>query len=272
MSEPTALGRWLPTPFLKLSAALHVGAAAALAVWPQHWPWTLGAVFSDHLLTLAGSTWPRSALLGPNVRRLPGAEAGSDRVGLTFDDGPDPQVTPGVLSILEERGCTATFFCIGRKAERHPDLVGEIVKRGHRVENHSFGHSNGFSLLPPGAQGRDLDRAQQLLGDLTGRTPLYFRAPAGVRSPWTEPLLAVRGLRLASWSRRAFDTVARDATTVARRLTSSLGGGEILLMHDGSSARDASGRPVVLDALPRVLDRLSESGLQPVPLPVVEFE
>jgi len=272
MSEPGAFGRWLPTPFLKISAALHVGAVAALALWPQHWPWTLGAVFSDHLLTAAGAIWPRSALLGPNLMRLPGAPPGSDRVGLTFDDGPDPEVTPQVLSILEERGSGATFFCIGRKAERHPDLVSEIVRRGHRVENHSFGHSNAFSLLPPGAQGRDLDRAQQVLAQATGRTPVYFRAPAGVRSPWTQPLLSARGLSLTSWSRRAFDTVARDASTVASRLTSSLAGGEILLMHDGSSARDAAGRPVVLEALPRVLDRLAESGLRAVPLPIAGAE
>jgi len=262
----SALSRWLPSPFLQASALLHLAAAAALAADPVRWRRVAAVVLADHVALAAAGMAPRSRLLGPNLSRLPAPDDAS-AVALTFDDGPDPDVTPQVLDLLDEAGCRASFFAVGRRAERHPEVAAEIVRRGHRIENHTHRHPNGLAFLGPGALGREIDRAQEALAALAGRRPRWFRAPAGVRSPWLGGVLAGRGLGLASWSRRGFDAVDGDPRRVARRLTAGLAPGEILLLHDGGSARTPAGRPVVLEVLPRVLDALAHRGLAGVALP-----
>jgi peptidoglycan-N-acetylglucosamine deacetylase len=255
--------RFRPTATLWLSTALHAGVAATLAARPAWWTLGVPLLFADHVLLAILAVTPRSRALGPNLRRLPSAADGT--VALTFDDGPDPEVTPRVLELLEERGHRGTFFCIGQRAESAPALVADIAARGHRVENHTHRHSNLFSFYAPGALRREIGTAQQVLQHLSGAPPRYLRAPAGVRSPWLEPVLASLGLHLASWTRRGFDTVAADAGRVHRRLTAGLTAGDILVLHD---RRLADGRPgPVLEALPRVLDTLGQHGLRSIPLP-----
>ncbi|MDF3089494.1 MULTISPECIES: polysaccharide deacetylase family protein [Burkholderia cepacia complex] len=243
--------RWKPTPLIAGAAALHAGAAAAMIAQPAAWPWAVGGVAASHLALTAAGLWPRSTLLGPNWTRLP-AGAGR-RIALTIDDGPDPDVTPRVLDLLDRYDARATFFCIGDLARRHPRWIEAIVARGHAVENHSQRHRHTFSLSGPAALRREIAAAQQTLTDIAGTRPLFFRAPAGLRNPFLEPVLCEFGLQLASWTRRGFDTRARDAATVTRRLLHGLDARDILLVHDGHAARDARGEPVVLDVLPAVL-------------------
>ncbi len=258
------------TPFLAGSAGLHLAGAAALGLAPGRWPWIAAALFADHCAVAVAGLWPRSALLGPNLSRLPAAAAHRGEVALTFDDGPDPAATPRVLDILDEYGARATFFCVGRRAAAHPDLAAEIGRRGHAVENHSHTHPHAFTVYPPRAIGREIDAAQEVLAGAAGRPPRFFRAPAGLRSFLLERELAARGLALVSWTRRAFDTVQARPEVVAAGLLAGLAGGDVLLLHDGSAARTAGGVPVVLEALPRVLDRIAERGLHPVSLAAVE--
>jgi len=94
--------RWAAPPFIKASAALHVAGAAALVASPATWPWVLGAVVANHAGITAAGLWPRSTLLGPNITRLPATAAARNEVALTFDDGPDPDVTPRVLDFLDD--------------------------------------------------------------------------------------------------------------------------------------------------------------------------
>jgi peptidoglycan/xylan/chitin deacetylase (PgdA/CDA1 family) len=145
--------------------------------------------------------------------------------------------------------------------------VKSIADGGHLIGNHSWSHSPAFWFSGPRRLARELDRTQELLESLGGLAPRYFRAPAGVRSPLLDPFLRWRGLHLVSWTRRGFDTVTRDPSKVVDRLVNSLGAGDVLLLHDGSVARTGSGRPVVLEVLPRLLDTLDARGLQPVLLP-----
>lgn len=243
---------------LRLTAGAHAVAAVGLAVAPAKWPLVGGVLLANHAVVCGAIMSPRSRLLGPNLSRLP--PAAEDRVALTFDDGPDPEVTPRVLDLLGTHGARATFFCIGRRAERHPELVAEIVARGHRVENHTYQHTKTFAFYGPRAQAAEVDRAQAILGSLAGCRPCFFRAPAGFRNVWLDRILAHRGLRLASWTRRGYDTVDRRPARVSRRLLQGMAPGDILLLHDGSSARDHGGRPVVLEVLPRLLDELAARG------------
>ena len=263
--EPSR-ARWRPTPFLLGSAGWHAACAVALGVTPARWPAVAGALVANHALIAGAGLWPRSRWLGPNCDRLPAAAARRGEVALTFDDGPDPEVTPRVLELLAGHGgARATFFCIGRRAAAHAGLVGELARQGHRVENHSHSHPAAFSLLPPAALAREVRLAQETLARAAGRPPELFRAPAGLRSFLLEPVLAAQGLRLASWTRRGFDTVVNDPLRVVRRLLANLAAGDVLLLHDGSAARDRRGRPVVLEALPRLLDGIAARGLRPVP-------
>ena len=252
---------WRPTPLLWLTAALHLGALGLLVWRPALWPWILATLVFNHLaLTLAGA-WPQSRVLGPNWRRLPETATRACQIALTIDDGPDPDVTPQVLDLLDQYQAQATFFCIGIKAERHPDLCREIVRRGHAVENHGQHHYHHFSLFSPWHMAREIAAGQATLTRITGQRPLFFRPTAGLRNRFLEPVLARQGLTLASWTRRGFDTRIRDAGNVAARLIHQLAAGDILLLHDGNAARTTQGQPVILAVLPRVLDAAKAAGL-----------
>ncbi|MEX3925285.1 polysaccharide deacetylase family protein [Paraburkholderia sp. BR10936] len=252
--------RWRPSPLISGAAALPAGAAAAVAAQPHAWPWAAGSVVASHLALIAAGLWPRSALLGPNWTRLP--EHAGQRIALTIDDGPDPEVTPRVLDLLDHFDVRATFFCIGDLARRHPHLVEAIVARGHAVENHSQRHRHTFSVSGPIVMKREIEAAQRTLTEIAGTPPRFFRAPAGLRNPFLEPVLCGLGLHLASWTRRGFDTRAKDAGTVTHRLLDGLAARDILLVHDGHAARDASGKPLVLDVLPPLLRAAAERQLQ----------
>jgi len=257
---------WRPTPLFSGSAALHVAAVAAIAVRPHVWPWALGALVADHLLLAAVGLWPRSVLLGPNWTRLPEAAAARGAVAITIDDGPHPDITPRVLQLLDEHDAKATFFCVGEKVRRYADVAREIAQRGHTIENHSQRHVHNFSLLGPGGLLQEIGRAQESILAVTGSAPRFFRAPAGLRNPFLDPVLARLDLHLASWTRRGFDTVSRDPNAVFNKLTRHLGGGDILLLHDGHPGRLPSGQPVILEVLPRLLCAVAAAGLRPITL------
>jgi peptidoglycan/xylan/chitin deacetylase (PgdA/CDA1 family) len=250
-----------------LTLLLHAAGLLILAAHAALWPWVLGALAANHLVLIGAVLWPRGRLLGPNLVRLPQAAAARNEVSLNFDDGPDPEVTPRVLDLLDRHQARASFFCIGRKAAAYPDLVKEIARRGHSVENHSHGHRHAFAFHGLRGLRREVEAAQAAIAGITGTKPGFFRAPAGFRSPLLDPVMAACGLRYVSWTRRGYDTVERDPGAVLRRLTRGLQPGDILLLHDGASARTSAGEPVVMAVLPALLDHLAGRGLKSVALP-----
>ena len=257
---------WHPTLLIRMTFVLHGLAVLAVVAAPAHWRWALGAVIVNHLLLTAVGLWPRSTWLGPNWTRLPAAATARNEIALTIDDGPDPVVTPQVLDILDRHGAQATFFCVGEKAARYPEVCREIVRRGHAVENHSQNHNHTFSMLGPRGIRCELEAAQHTLSQITGQRPTFFRAPAGLRNPFLDPVLTRLGLTLASWSARGFDTRIGDAERVKHALLHGLRAGAILLMHDGNAARTPQGVPVILDVLPAVLESAAAAGLNFVSL------
>jgi peptidoglycan-N-acetylglucosamine deacetylase len=252
-------------PLLRASLSLHAAAAAAVVLRPPLWPWALGAVVVDHLLLTAAGLWPTSGLLGPNWTRLP-ASAGAS-IALTFDDGPDPELTPRILERLAQHGARATFFCVGERVRRHPELARRILASGHALGNHTQHHRHTFSILGPAALAREVGEAQETLAAATGTRPLFFRAPAGLRNLFLEPVLSRAGLRLVSWTRRGFDTVSADGARVLGRLTRRLAARDILLLHDGHAVRGAGGMPVSLEVLEPLLAAVAAAGLTAVTLP-----
>jgi peptidoglycan-N-acetylglucosamine deacetylase len=256
--------RWVPSPALWSSLGLHCVAGTATLVQPTLWPIALGAILANHGVLTAAGLWPKSRLLGPNVCSLPASQAARGLVALTFDDGPDPQVTPWLLDQLDKAAMTATFFVVGNRLRGDTaavTLAREVVRRGHLIENHSDQHSNAFSVYGVKRLGADIDAAQQTIAEVSGRLPLLFRAPAGLRNPLLEPVLAARGLTLTSWTHRGLDTFEKDADVVFDRLTKNISPGSIFMLHDGS-CRGSGGtvalqeRPIYT-ALPRLLALLT---------------
>jgi peptidoglycan/xylan/chitin deacetylase (PgdA/CDA1 family) len=258
-AQARANGARRPAPALRLSALVHAAVVLGVALQPDAWPWGLATLAANYVALGVAVFFPRSALLGPNISRLPRAAIERGEVCITFDDGPHPDITPRVLDILDRHGAKATFFCVGERVAAHPDIAREIARRGHTVESHSHRHAPVFALYGLRGLRREVQAAQRVIAQATGREPVFFRAPAGFRSPVLDPVLVSLGLRYASWTRRGFDTADRNAGRVLRRLTRGLAAGDILLLHDSV--------PRVVEVLPPLLAELRERSLKPVSLP-----
>ena len=131
-------------------------------------------------------------------------------VALTFDDGPHPEHTPRVLDLLDRAGAKATFFVIGHKAEAHPEVVREIVRRGHAVGVHSYAHDRLFSLRSLRFVRDDLRRAVAAIEAITGERPWLFRPPVGHTSLRIARAVEELDLEVIGWSARGVDGLARS--------------------------------------------------------------
>lgn len=269
--QPTAhvLTRWITayqnsTLALRLSFWLHIGVLIGVVLAPAYWPWFLGLLIINHALLTGAVLTPRGRLLGPNLLHLPTAAAQRGEVALTFDDGPDPEVTPQVLDLLDRYGAQASFFCIGERAAQHPKIIQDIIRRGHSVENHTHRHPHAFACFTPAMLRREISAASAAIEAAAGSRPHFFRAPMGFRSPFLDAAMHATGLRYAAWTRRGFDAVKDDADEISRRLLDGLAAGDILLLHDGLSGKRGPGYPVVLAVLPMLLTALRDQGLRAV--------
>lgn len=260
--------RWQPAASVRVSIIVHTATVAALAINMSWWPWAIGFLVANHLILFVAVLFPRSGLLGPNVVRLPAAAARCGEVCLTFDDGPDAEITPRLLDILDQYNAKASFFCIGERAAALPDLTREIVRRGHSIENHTHRHPYCFSFYGISRLRREVETAQRAIVALTGQIPVFFRAPAGFRNVLLDPVLVRLGLRYVSWTRRGRDGTSRNAALVLARLTRDLAPGDILLLHDGRQRATLAEESVVLVVLPALLKRLRVHGFSSVTLPV----
>ena len=265
-TTPARPRAWRPGSFLLIQLALHGAALLLLMIDPHEWRWAAATVLISQLMLMAAGLWPRSSCLGANMVCLPATAVQRGEVALTIDDGPDLQVTPQVLVILAQHGVRATFFCIGERAAAYPDLCRRMIAAGHRIENHGARHPTLCSLSGPAGWRREILDGQDILQRITGQTPHFYRAVAGLRNPFLDPVLHGSGLLLASWTRRGFDTRERDPEKVLQRLTHQLAAGDILLLHDGNAARTPSGEALIVTVLPRLLEAIRARGLTPVTL------
>lgn len=152
-------------------------------------------------------------------------------VCLTFDDGPSPASTPLLLDLLARHHLPATFFLIGEKAARYPELVAEILGRGHSIGNHSWSHDS-FLMLRSGKTLRaDIHNTQEILKK-SGVQPLVFRPPVGITSSRLGEALAEEGLITVAYSCRAFDRGNRNIHNLADKILRRLRPGDIIMLHD----------------------------------------
>lgn len=264
VTTPITARRWQPTRFMKAALAAHVCLLLWLVLAPQYWAWAVTLFVVLHLVIIAAGMWPRSSLLGSNWTHIP--SAAGDVIAITIDDGPHPEVTPKVLDLLDAAHAKATFFCIGKEVERFPELSREIIRRGHSIENHSYHHHHAFAFKAISGFTLELQQAQNAITQCTGQTPLFFRAPAGMRNPFLDIVLQRLGLQYASWTRRGYDTQRNDIAALEKKLLSNLSAGDILLLHDGNAAQSHSGQAMILEVLPTLLQATRLAGLKCVTL------
>jgi len=235
---------WMPVAFA--SQVLVV-----LAWWLAGWPAGLALLAATHGLFFWGVMKPDSRLFAPVLARLPTDER---VVWLTIDDGPSDDTLP-ILGLLDAHGAKATFFLVGERAAARPELVREIVRRGHEVGNHSQRHPQAwFWALGPRRMRTEVGEAQALLTGLAGVPPRWFRAVVGMANPFLAAPLREHGLARVAWSARGFDALAADPGAVVGRIERSLVPGAIVLLHEGAG----HGRNV--ETVERLLQRLDALG------------
>jgi peptidoglycan/xylan/chitin deacetylase (PgdA/CDA1 family) len=199
---------------------------------------------------------PRSQLFGPFPYR---GGTGEKVVALTFDDGPNEPWTSKLLDVLAAREVPATFFQVGRCAERHPDATRRVIAEGHVLGNHSLSHAFHRYATQP-RQEEEIRRGQEVLRDVAGVTPLLYRPPWLCHWPWVLRTVEGAGLQVVSGTFghpfEVFQPAAARMTAGAVRRTRP---GSILIMHDGREARGGDRSQTVASVGPLV-DRLRADG------------
>ncbi len=193
------------------------------------------------LLLLAFMVWA-SADVGSNVYVKATCRSKTDKkhIALTFDDGPDADMTPRVLDILHKHNIRATFFLIGSKAERHPCIVRRMVAEGHTVAIHTGSHRPTFPLSGYATVVAELEDCRKTLAGITGTAPRLFRPPFGVTNPVIGRAVRHLGLQTVGWSIRSLDTLSSgDVEGTARRVFRRLHPGAIVLLHDRCENADS---------------------------------
>jgi peptidoglycan/xylan/chitin deacetylase (PgdA/CDA1 family) len=204
-----------------------------------------------------GAVYPGSQFFGPTLRRT----NASGSIALTFDDGPNPSVTPVLLDLLARHSARATFFVIGKFARACPELVREIAARGHALGNHTDSHPS-LALLSPKRIARELESCQEAIASATqAAPPAWMRPPFGFRGPQLRGAVRRAGFAgVAMWSLTCYDWKPQPAALLIARL-GRLRGGDIALLHDGDHRALGGDRAHVLAALEYWLPRWRDQGL-----------
>jgi peptidoglycan/xylan/chitin deacetylase (PgdA/CDA1 family) len=234
-------------------------------------PWLIGApaiAAAAAGVVAYGGMYPRAQLFGPTVCRTNSPR----KLAITFDDGPNPAITPKLLDLLDRYKAAATFFLIGRYIRECPELVSEISSRGHVVGNHTESHPNLFWKNPSEIR-VELRLTHSAIKNALGAPPKWFRPPFGFRNPWLAAETRELSMRVVMWTLLPGDWRAPSAEWLIRRLqpiatraqralAHASGTGEILCLHDGSHHEQNADRTRTLAALEHWLPRWRDLGLE----------
>jgi peptidoglycan/xylan/chitin deacetylase (PgdA/CDA1 family) len=226
------------------------------------WPILVGAVAAAGSAAW-GAVAPSSELYGPTVRHTPSAKT----LALTFDDGPNPAVTPRLLDLFDRYSVRATFFLIGKFAWACPDLVREISVRGHSLGNHTDTHANLIFQSRAGLR-EELERCQDAVAAAThSDPPRWMRPPYGYRSPMLDGEVHRAGMQgIVMWSKIGWDWKPQPPERLIARLARAArpGGshGDIVVLHDGDHRALGGDRHHVVAALEHWLPRWRDASLE----------
>lgn len=157
-------------------------------------------------------------------------ESKTNKILLTFDDGPNPDVTPQVLDILDEHSIKAVFFWVGENVKKNPTIAREVVKRGHTIGNHTMSHKNLF-LQSPRIIREQIQLCTKITEQTTGVTPLYFRPPKGRITLGLERIVIEMGMVPVMWSLLTRDYINRQ-NLVTFAIENYLKSDSIVVFHD----------------------------------------
>jgi peptidoglycan/xylan/chitin deacetylase (PgdA/CDA1 family) len=152
-------------------------------------------------------------------------------MALTFDDGPDPEVTPEVLDVLDELGARGTFFMVGEQARRHPAVARRVAERGHQVGNHSLTHPR-MLLMKRAEVEREVDEARKAISDAAGVDPVMFRPPYGIFDFTCAGVVRDREMDMVLWTVLSGDYSDDSDETILRRVNPFVRPGAIVVFHD----------------------------------------
>jgi peptidoglycan/xylan/chitin deacetylase (PgdA/CDA1 family) len=232
-------------------------------------PWLIGVPAAAALAgatTAFGAVHPRSQMFGSTICRT----ASAQQLAITFDDGPNPAITPQLLDLLDRYQAKATFFVIGRFVRECGELTKEIAERGHLLANHTETHPNLF-WLGPGAVREELQRCQDALRDVTGSEARFFRPPYGFRNPWVVGTAHELAMHTVLWTLLPGDWRARSVEWLAGRMRPiaqhakvalSRRAGDVICLHDGAHRALGGDRRHTVAALEFWLPRWRDLGLK----------
>lgn len=152
---------------------------------------------------------------------------------ITFDDGPCGN-TEAILKILEKHNAKATFFISGSKVQGRETIISQLNKNGHEIGNHSYSHKAYFPLMKPAKIKTEIRKTQEIIQNITGKAPIYFRPPYGVSNPLIAKALKSFDLKTIGWSIRSMDTTNRKPEKIINKIINKIQSGDIILLHDTS--------------------------------------
>ncbi|HEY1472368.1 MAG TPA: polysaccharide deacetylase family protein [Candidatus Acidoferrum sp.] len=213
----------------------------------------------------------RSQLFGPTIRQTTAPR----HLAITFDDGPNPAITPQLLDLLARYNAKCTFFVVGKFARECPALAKEISARGHVLGNHTDTHPNLFFCGPQETH-EELLRGTDAIEHASWSAPVWFRPPFGYRSPWLSEIVHRQGMRTVLWTLLPGDWRAKPLEWLNSRIqpiadhaahnspppTNRSAGGDILCLHDGNFRQQNADRTRTLAALEYWLPRWRDLGLE----------
>ena len=178
-------------------------------------------------------------------------------IALTFDDGPSEN-TLQILDMLKMHDAKATFFCIGKNIEKHPEIIKRIASEGHIIGNHSYSHSHFFDFYRKCRVIQELKETDNLILETTGKKALFFRPPYGVTNPSIRRAVAVTKHKVIGWNIRSMDGISKNTNAIFNRILKRLSAGSVVLLHDT--------RPQTNAVLEQLLLSLAEKNYKVVPV------
>ena len=241
-----------------MGVILLMAAAGASFIHPLP---AIALLLSYVVLCVAACFFPQMNFLGPVISR---GQTGKNIVALTFDDGPSRSTTAKILDLLDRYAVKAAFFVSGVNALQFPDLISEIIRRGHRIGNHSYRHDPFVMLKSRRTLYSEVGEANRVLLK-AGVHALAFRPPVGIVNPKLFPILHELGLCCITFSLRAGDAGNYRVGHIARRILKKVQSDDIIMLHD-KPPRQAEDHLVLLDEIEKVLAGIRDKGLRIVPL------
>jgi peptidoglycan-N-acetylglucosamine deacetylase len=210
-------------------------------------------------VALGGAAWgtyaPNSRLFGAVVGRGPRESIAF----LTFDDGPNQGNTERILEVLAREKAPATFFMVGRHAERFPRTAVAVAQAGHQIGNHTYSHVK-LHRLGPSRTAQEIGRAHQSIAAATGNVPRFFRAPHGYRGPFVARAIAPYQYRTFGWTFGVWDSARPGSERIRSRVRRRLCPGAIILLHDGDGYDLYGDRGQTAEALTGIIADIRAAG------------